>query len=60
MLVYSHGGQLVACKYGKGSYSSIVIVSLQRMAQLFTIKVQAEPSQIFWNQMDDELLVVTV
>lgn len=52
-MIYSHGGQLVACKYGKGANSSIVIINLLRLAELCTLKTQAEPSQIFWNELDD-------
>lgn len=37
----------------------MVILNLLRMIELYTFKIQAEVSQIFWNELDDELYVVT-
>jgi hypothetical protein len=52
-IVYSHGGQLVACKYGRGANACIQIINLLRLVEVSTIKVQAEPLQIVWNELDD-------
>ena len=56
-LIYSHGGQYVACKYGKGANSSIAILNSLRMTEIITIKTHGEPNFILWNEMDDELIV---
>jgi hypothetical protein len=56
-IVYSHGGQLVACRYGRGANSCIQVINLLRLVEVSTIKVQAEPIQIVWNELDDELIV---
>jgi len=58
-LLYSHGGQYVACKYGKGANSTITILNTLRMTEIITLKTHAEPTFILWNEMDDELIVAT-
>ena len=58
-ILYSHGGQLVACKYGRGANSCITIINLIRLVQIATFKVKEDVSQMVWNQLDDELLVST-
>jgi hypothetical protein len=40
-LIYSHGGQYVACKYGRGINSSIVILNTLRMTEIITFKTHA-------------------
>lgn len=47
--MHSHGGQLLACKYGKGGNSCVTIINLLRMVELHTFKTQAEVKQLFWN-----------
>lgn len=56
-IIFSHGGQLVACRYGKGPNSCIEIINLLRLHTVSTIKVQAEPTQILWNELDDEIVI---
>lgn len=48
-IIYSHGGQLVACRFGKGLNSCIKIINNLRMVEVGQLKVQAEPRQIIWN-----------
>lgn len=48
-IIYSHGGQLVACKYGRGQNSCVFVYNLLRLTEVGTYKVQGEPIQIFWN-----------
>jgi hypothetical protein len=52
-MVYSHGGQMVACRYGKGQNSCIVLFSLLRMVEVCTFKILAQPTQMFFNELDD-------
>jgi hypothetical protein len=52
-IVYSHGGQLAACLFGRGVNSCIKIVNNLRMIEVTALKVQADPSQIVWNELDD-------
>lgn len=40
-IVYSHGGQLVACRYGKGINSCIAIINNLRLVEVATLKPQA-------------------
>lgn len=56
-IIYSHGGQLVACRYGKGSNSCLQIINLLRLTQVNTIKIQSQPLQIIWNELDDEIVI---
>jgi WD40 repeat protein len=58
-LLYSHGGQYVACKYGKGANSSVTILNTLRMTEITTLKTHAEPTFMLWNEMDDELIIAT-
>jgi hypothetical protein len=58
-IIYSHGGQLAACRFGKGVNSSIAIINILRLVEIGTLKVQAEPTQYVWNELDDEILVAT-
>lgn len=48
-IIYSHGGQLVACRFGKGMNSCIEVINLLRLTSVSIIKIQAEPIQILWN-----------
>ena len=52
-MVYSHGGQLVACAFGKGVNSCIKIFNNLRQVELASLRIAAEPTQIVWNEMDD-------
>lgn len=52
-IVYSHGGQLAACRYGRGNNSCVTIVNMLRLVIVHTYKLQAEPKQLLWNEMDD-------
>lgn len=58
-IVYSHDGHLAACRYGRGSNSSVVILNLLRLTEMCVIKLQAEPLQMLWNTLDDELIIST-
>ena len=58
-IVYSHGGQLIACRYGRGQNSCIIVYNLLRLVEICSFKVGAEPTQIFFNELDDELYVAT-
>lgn len=40
-IVYGHGGQLVACHFGRGANACIVIINTLRLIEVCTIKVQA-------------------
>jgi len=51
--VYSHGGHFVACVYGKGANSSVVIINTLRMSEVMTFKIHADPVNVIWNEMDD-------
>lgn len=52
-IVYSHGGQLVACQYGRGMNSSIAIINTLRLVEVGLLKIQVDPLQIVWNELDD-------
>jgi hypothetical protein len=58
-IVYSHGGQLVACRYGRGINSCIAIINTLRLVEVGVLKIQSDPHQIVWNELDDELIVAT-
>lgn len=58
-IVYSHGGQLVACRYGRGMNSSIAIINTLRLVEVGLLKIQVDPLQIVWNELDDEVIVST-
>jgi hypothetical protein len=58
-ILYSHGGQLAACRYGKGINSCIAIINNLRLVEVGTLKIQAEPIQIVWNELDDQIIIVT-
>ena len=40
-IVYSHGGQLVACRYGRGQNSCILVYNLLRLTEICSFKVGA-------------------
>lgn len=48
-IIYSHGGQLAACRFGKGNNANITIVNLIRLTEVCTLKIQSDPLQIVWN-----------
>lgn len=48
-ILFSHGGQLAACKFGRGANSCVTIVNMVRLVELCTFKVQSEPKQLVWN-----------
>lgn len=48
-IVFSHGGQLAACRFGKNMNTCITIINLVRLVELYTWKIQAEPKQYVWN-----------
>jgi hypothetical protein len=52
-IVYSHGGQLAACRFGKGINSCVTIVNMLRLVEICTFKLQAEPRQLVWNELDE-------
>jgi hypothetical protein len=58
-IIYSHGGQLATCKFGKGLNSCVTIVNMLRLVELCTFKLQAEPRQLVWNELDEDLIVST-
>lgn len=49
----------MACIFGRGVNSSIVIINSLRMSEVMTLKIHAEPVHVIWNEMDDELIVST-
>ena len=48
----------MACKYGRGQNSCIVIINLLRLVEVCSFKPGAEPIQLFFNELDDELFSV--
>ena len=58
-IVYSYGGQFVACRYGRGINSSIIVLNLLRLVEVAAYKIQAEPLQVIWGEHDDCLVVTT-
>ena len=52
-IVYSHGGNLAACTYGRGSNANLVIVNLLLLVEVAVIKIYSEVVQIIWSEFDD-------
>ena len=40
-ILYSHGGQIAACHYGRGVNSCIQIINNLRLIELGTLKIQS-------------------
>lgn len=58
-IIYSHGGQLAACRFGKTANACVTIINMLRSIEVCTFKIQSEPKQFLWNELDDELVVST-
>jgi len=58
-IVYSNGGQLVACRYGKGTNTCVALFNPNRLLELDTLKIQADSLQLVWSELDDELYIST-
>jgi len=39
-IIYSHGGQLVACRYGRGQNACVAVYNLLRLVEVGTYKIQ--------------------
>jgi hypothetical protein len=58
-IVFSHGGQLAACRFGRGSNACVIILNMVRLVEICTLKLLSEPRQLVWNELDEELVVST-
>jgi hypothetical protein len=58
-IVYSNGGQLVACRYGRSVNTCVALLSADRLVEVDVLKIQAEAFQLVWSALDDALYVST-
>jgi hypothetical protein len=44
---------MVACRYGRGANSSLVVLNLLRHSEFCTLKIHHDPQQIVWSRLDE-------